>query len=140
MIVELSKAEVIDAIRKASIYDVFFDNDTSTAKLSECSACAAGEVLKAALHLNTPKDEAMQQMGLIVRGGRYFSGSAMDELDAQRWINAISVTFEMACEHASNDVLETGRNAAIEMVKEHFPPTITIDIGDLEPREGIKGL
>ena len=144
MIVELTRAEVIKAIREATISQFFFEDSVSNATpISKCGACAAGAVMRRCLRLTTMRVDADNHLQAVVRRGRYSSeGDVEAETKAERSLNAISVAFEqaycLAGKSSHSAKLKTARAAAVKLVKTRFPARIQIDINGLKPRRGAR--
>ena len=163
MKVELSKAEVIEAVREATVANVFINGagQPDSTPIAQCRVCAAGAVFRRCLNPETFEADADAQLDRIVEGGSYSAGEvhgSLVQLRAKRWLNAISVEYETAYDAEADALREEGelnedhadefftnavaRRAAIErvidLVETFFPPAITVDIDGLEPREGAK--
>jgi len=146
-IVELTKKQIIEALKKEprlrygrwvgiigahggtlaphSLEDV----ETLEARSPRCTFCAVGAVVRSAM---SRRASVVDVEGIACEIGN----------DSDSPMFMLSDRFEGAMPHALVDLsskdAEDGRWAAIEYVREEFPPKIRIDIGRAKPRRGMK--
>lgn len=137
MIVEISKKRVIQILKKEKLVHGVFGspyNDPANgwpsrrrpsrrkASHRACAMCAVGQVVRAAMSTDVTIDRVSEIAG--------------EQTNRKLWLG-LSDVFEASGRYLDVDT-GTGRKAAIEYVKERFPATVRIDIGDAKPRRGMK--
>jgi hypothetical protein len=142
-IVEMTKAQVIDALKREKLTATEWVSEfTGKPASEECCFCAVGAMVRAAMSPAVSTD-------LIVSASRDRTrGTVLEELS-----NVYERAVGTGCEDVGLDAvdidpsegdtfpeeaLEAGRKAAIAYVESDFPDVVHVDIGSATPREGMR--